>query len=219
MKESIAQFLQSFTGSPFLTVILLSMFPLIELKGAIPVGEALGLNLWQVAGLSYIGSTLVSVPIFFLLVPVFNLLKRFKPVSALIERTEGVFRRRAKRIAESGNADEGAAVRRMLKWGIYGFVAIPLPLTGVWTGTAIAVFLNMKFKDVILPVSLGNLTAGTVITLLTFLFRDYVEYIILGIFAVAIVMLAVFIIKVATEKPETENGVADKTGGNRKKRR
>ena len=59
--------------------------------------------------------------------------------------------------------------RKMLMWGLFIFVAVPFPVTGVWTGTAIAVFLGMKFKDSFLPIVLGNLVAGSIITLLTFL--------------------------------------------------
>lgn len=202
MKEAIVNFLQSITGSPWATVAVFSMFPLIELKGAIPVGEALGLTLWQTALLAYVGSTLVCVPVYFLLRPVFNLLKRWKAISRLVEKIEGVFSRRAARIAEKSGKSEGKALTGMLSLGVFAFVAVPLPLTGVWTGTAIAVFLGLKFKDTILPVMLGNLAAGSVVTLLTFLFSDYVEYIILGLFAIAIIMLIVFIVRIARSKPE-----------------
>ena len=199
MKEAIVEFLQSITDNPYLTVVLTSMFPLIELKGAIPVGTALGLGLWQTAGLAYIGSTIISLPIFFLLVPVFNLMKKWKPLSRLVEKIEGVFKRQAEKVRAKGGAGN---VKRMLSMGVYIFVALPLPLTGVWTGTAIAVFLGLNFKESILPIVFGNLTAGSIITLLTYLFKDYVEYIILGLFAVAIIMLIVFIVKVAISKPE-----------------
>jgi len=204
MKESIVEFLSSLTGNPRVTVILFSMFPLVELKGAIPVGEALGLGLWRSALLSYIGSTLIAVPVFFLLKPVFALMKKWKFIAGLVEKTENVFLRRAEKLAEKTDGNAGRRERVMLMVGVYAFIAVPLPLTGVWTGTAVAVFLGMKFREIILPVTLGNLTAGAAITLLTYYFRDYVEYIILGLFALAIIMLAVFIIKVALSKPKRE---------------
>lgn len=201
MKEALVEFLQSLTGNPYFTVLLVAMFPLIELKGAIPVGTALGLGLWQTAGLAYLGSTLISLPIFFLLVPVFNLLKKWKLIARLVEKIEGVFKKQAQKVKKRGGDGD---VTRILALGVYIFVALPLPLTGVWTGTAIAVFLGLNFKQYILPIVLGNLTAGSIITLLTFLFKDYVEYIILGLFAVAIIMLVVFIVKVALSKPTEE---------------
>ncbi len=202
MEELILEFLSSITDSPYLTTVLISMFPLIELKGAIPVGTALGLNLWQTAGLAYFGSTVICIPIFFLLIPVFNLLKKWKFIARIIQKIENVFKEKAAKVAKKSGDSQNTAVTKMLAWGVFIFVAIPLPLTGIWTGTAIAVFLGLRFKEAILPLALGNLTAGSIITLLTFLFKDYVEYIILGMFAFAIIMLIVFILKVAFSKTE-----------------
>ena len=87
-------------------------------------------------------------------------------------------------------------------WGLFIFVAVPFPVTGVWTGTAIAVFLNMKFKDSFLPIVLGNLIAGAIITFITFLFADYVDIIIGALVVIAIIMLLIFIIKVIKTKPQ-----------------
>lgn len=197
MKEQIVEFLQRLTGNPYLTVALISAFPLIELKGAIPVGEALGLKLLPTAALAYFGSTIVAVVIFLLLKPFFALLKRWKLFRRFAEKVEGVFERRA----ESVSGRMGGA-ERMLKLGVFLFVAVPLPLTGVWTGTAIAVFLGLDLRRGFIPVAAGNLVSGSIVTLLTFLFRDYVEYIILGLLVLAILMLAVFIVKVAVSKPK-----------------
>lgn len=194
MKEALTEFLRQLTGSPPLTVALISAFPLIELKGAIPVGEALGLGLFRSALLAYVGSTLVAVLLFLLLKPLFSLMKRLRFFAGLAERAEGVFTRRGEKLKRKGGG------KRIIMWGVYAFVALPLPLTGVWTGTAVAVFLGLGLKDGILPVALGNLTAGAVITLLTYFLRDYVEYFILALFILAVIMLAVFIIKLALFK-------------------
>lgn len=91
--------------------------------------------------------------------------------------------------------------------GVFIFIAIPLPMTGVWTGTAIAVFLGLKFRQVILPVLGGNLIAGAIISVLAELFIKYldikyVDYLLYGLFALVVVMLVVFIVKVALTKPK-----------------
>ena len=65
------------TNGKVLTIII-SMFPLIELKGAIPIGLLMGENLVTSATLAYIGSTSISLILFFFLIPVFNLLKKIK---------------------------------------------------------------------------------------------------------------------------------------------
>ena len=84
---------------------------------------------------------------------------------------------------------------------LFIFVAVPFPVTGVWTGTAIAVFLGLKFRESVLPIAVGNLIAGALISLLTFLVGEYVDVIIYALFAIAIVMLALFIIKIIRAKP------------------
>ena len=91
--------------------------------------------------------------------------------------------------------------------GVFLFVAIPLPMTGVWTGTAIAVFLNLKFKDAVLPVVIGNLVAGLIISGLAELCMavwtiESLNYVLYALFALAIVLLAVFIIKVIRKKTD-----------------
>ena len=91
---------------------------------------------------------------------------------------------------------------------LFIFVAVPFPVTGVWTGTAIAVFLGLKFKESVLPIAVGNLIAGSIITLLTFLVGEYVDVIIYALFAIAIVMLVIFIVKIATAKPSQDEDVA-----------
>lgn len=202
MADFLLPFLQSITGNSNLTVFLISMFPLVELKGAIPVGSALGLDLLPTALLAFLGSTLVSVPILLLLRPIFNLLKRVRFFARFIEKVEGVFKRRAEKLSQKYDGNGESLLKRRLTLGVYAFVAIPLPLTGVWTGSGVAVFLGLDFKRCMLAVVLGNLTAGSFITLLTYLFSDYVSYIILGLAVLAVIMLIVFIVKVALSKPE-----------------
>ena len=68
------------------------MFPLIELKGAIPIGTLYGENLLISATLAYIGSSLICIPIFFLLKPLFNLLKKVGFVKNFILKVEAVLK-------------------------------------------------------------------------------------------------------------------------------
>ncbi len=201
MSEFILEFLQSFTTNSKLITLIVSMFPLIELKGAIPIGTALGEDLITTAFLAYAGSSIICIPIFFLLIPIFNLLKKIKFIRKIIEKIEAVFKEKAEKLAEKSNGEAEEVKNKMLIWGLFIFVAIPFPVTGVWTGTAIAVFLNLKFRQSFLPLVLGNLVAGILITLLTFLFKDYVDIIILVLFTIAIIMLIIFITKIILAKP------------------
>lgn len=203
MSDILLNFFLKITDNAKIITLFLSMFPLIELKGAIPVGVGLGLNTVTSALLAYAGSSLIVIPLFFLLIPIFNLLKKIKFIKKLVEKIEGVFERKAEELAKKANGEAEDKRRKMLIWGLFVFVAIPLPMTGVWTGTAIAVFLNVKFKDGFLPLVLGNLVAGTIITLLTLLFKQYVDTIIDVVFVLAIVLLIVTILKIVFSKPKT----------------
>ena len=95
---------------------------------------------------------------------------------------------------------------KIIKKALLLFVAVPFPVTGVWTGTAIAVFLGLKFKDAILALSVGNLIAGGIITLLTFIAADYIDMIIYCLMALAIIMLVIFIIKIARSPEKKSKG-------------
>lgn len=206
MSEILLNFFLKITDNAKIITFVLSMFPLIELKGAIPVGVGLGLDTITSALLAYAGSTLVIIPLFFLLIPIFNLLKKIKFIKKIVEKIEGVFERKANDLAKKANGKAEDERRKILILGLFLFVAIPLPMTGVWTGTAIAVFLNVKFKDSFLPFVVGNFIAGAIITILTALFKSYVDIIINLVFALAVVLLIITILKVILSKPKSYDG-------------
>ena len=203
MAEFLLEFLKNITNDGKLLTLLISVFPLVELKGAIPIGLGLGENLLTTATLAYIGSTLICIPVYFLLIPIFNLLKKIKFIKRLVEKIETVLKNKAVKVSKATeNADEKKD--KILALALFIFVAIPFPVTGIWTGTAIAVFLQMKFSKCFLPLVLGNLVAGILITLLTLLFSGYVNVIIDVLFIIAIIMLIIFIVKVVKSKPEKQ---------------
>jgi len=205
MTEILGEFLLKVFQNEYVATLFVSMFPLIELKGAIPIGTGLfGLNLLETAGIAYLGSTIVSIAVFFLLIPIFNLLKKIGFVKKIIEKIETIFDEKAQKIAQKTNDSAEEEARKIMMISLFVFVAVPFPVTGVWTGTAIAVFLGLKFRESVLPIAVGNLIAGSIITLLTFFFKDYVDIIIYVLFAIAIVMLIIFIAKIVLAKPKAE---------------
>lgn len=138
-----------------LAVILIAALPVIELKGAIPIAMAKGYGLWPSFWLSFVGSSLPAIPIILLLGPVLHYLKResfLRPLGLAIERKMWNNRK---------NID------RYGLFGLFVFVAIPLPGTGVWTGSSIAAFLKLSFWPSVAVIILGNLVAGIIITALT----------------------------------------------------
>lgn len=189
-------------GNTYVSSALVSLIPLIELKGGILFAREAGLNFLFGFLLPYLGSTLVFLPIFFLLKPILNLLKKIKWFNTFALKVESYFQKKADEVKEKkrGGLDEIG----IKKLGVFIFVAIPLPMTGVWTGTAVAVFLNLKFKQVILPIVLGNMIAGLIISVLAELFLPYVDIILWGVLGLAVVLLAVVIIKISLSKPKID---------------
>lgn len=131
------------------------MLPIVELRGAIPIAIALGMSTWHAFLTCFIGS-LIPVPILlFGIRPVFKWLKQTtvfnKMIGKLIRRT----------------LNRSYYVERYGFWGLLLFVAIPLPGTGVWSGTLAAVLLDIRFKRAFPAIVLGNLIAGLLILTLS----------------------------------------------------
>ena len=165
----MTQFISSLIGNSQLATVVMSLFPLIELKGSIVYARGAGLDFFTAFFLAYFGSTIVFFLIYFLLKPILALLKKIKLFSKLAEKIESYFEQKAnEQLKAQQEKDKKSKVSQTFfkQLGVFIFVAIPLPMTGVWTGTAVAVFLNLKFKDAILPVVIGNFVAGLLISIL-----------------------------------------------------
>ena len=138
----------------YLSVFLISMVPLIELRGAIPVGVAMGLPLWQVYVIAIIGNMLPVPFIFFFARKVLEW-GADKPVI-------GKFFTFCLEKGHKGGAKLKATAGRGLPWALLLFVGIPLPGTGAWTGCLAATLLDLKFWPSVLAVLCGVMTAGLI---------------------------------------------------------
>ena len=137
------------------TVMLTAALPIIELRGAIPVGISLGLSPIHAAILSFIGS-MIPVPfILFTIRPIFNYMKKTK-----------TFRKLVHRLTDRSMNGSGK-IQKYGAWGLLIFVAIPLPGTGVWSGSLAAALLDMRFKWAFPAIFFGNLIAGILIMMLS----------------------------------------------------
>ncbi len=206
----MTEFIRELVGNDLWATIVMSLVPLIELKGGIVFARLAGFDFFYAFLFAYIGSTLVFFPIYFLLKPILNLIKKIKIFSRLAFKVEDYFNSKAddalEKQTDKNKKTDGEFLKKL---GVFIFVAIPLPMTGIWTGTAIAVFLNLKFKDAILPVVLGNFVAGAIISILAQVCIvlwdiNVLNYILYGLFALAIILLVVVIIKIAKRKPTIE---------------
>lgn len=152
----------------YLLTIIISMVPIIELRGAIPIAVfSFQLTYFEAFILGVIGN---CIPIFFIvkyIKPLFNFFGRFKPFRIIIDfATE----KANKKIAENPKLQTATF------FALYVFVAIPLPVTGAWTGSLIANFLDLPPKKAFLPLALGVFTAGIIILTLTAIANGGITY-------------------------------------------
>lgn len=160
--------LQDLIQNDYVVTFIISMIPMIEVRGAIPVALKMGMNPWIAYFFSCVSALVICPILMFFLKPLLHALQRTKLFKNIAVAIEDSFKDKAKKIedkADTKTIDEKKKKRNDLykMLGIYIFVAIPLPMTGVWTGSAVAVFLNMSLKKSILPLVLGNFTAGLII--------------------------------------------------------
>lgn len=138
-------------------VMLMAMIPVVEVKGAIPIGVALGMPLWSAFAAATIGA-FVPAPLIMLF---------FRPVAAFCKKHIG-FMRKFLEWVERRAHNKGQMVRKYSLLGLLIFVAIPLPGTGVWTGSLIAALLDLRLKHALPVILLGDIVASFLITLLSF---------------------------------------------------
>jgi len=137
------------------TVLFTAALPLIEVRGAIPVGVSLGMSLIHTFILSIVGSMIPVPIILFGTRPIFTRLRKTKLFRGLIEKLTTRSLRRSGKIQKYGF------------WGLLIFVAIPLPGTGVWSGALAAALLDMRFKLAFPAILIGNIIAGIIMLILS----------------------------------------------------
>ena len=128
---------------------LISMVPVLELRGAIPIGVAHGLDYRIAIAVSILGN-LVPVPFIVLFMR-----KIFAWLRTKSERLNGFVTRMEQRALKKSDT-----VRRARFWGLFIFVAIPLPGTGAWTGSLVAAVLRMRIWQAFLVITAGVLVSG-----------------------------------------------------------
>ena len=166
MTDTILDLLNSLLGTSYLAkcgiTLIISMLPIIELRGAIPIGVTiLGLPVHTAAIVSVVGN-LIPVPI----------------IIIFVRKVFGWMRKKSRRLGiivdkfESKAMSKGAKLYRGELIGLMIFVAIPLPGTGAWTGSLIAAILNRRLKAALPAIGIGVIIAGILVTGLTYGFAS-----------------------------------------------
>lgn len=144
----------------YIIVFLVSMVPLIELRGAIPIAEGLGLNRLISYAVAIVGNMLP--------VPIIYLFARKVLEWGKDKKVIGKFFTWCLNKGERGGKKLEAKAGKGLYWALFLFVGIPLPGTGAWTGTLAASMLKLDFKKTVIAVLGGVLLAGLIMMAISF---------------------------------------------------
>lgn len=157
MLETFSLWLHGSAAGNVLLTLLISMLPVVELRGGLPAGAAMGLPI-PLAFFAALVGNMIPVPFVILFSrPAFQWIRMHIPVlGSFVTRLE------------SHAYAKSSRVKKYETWGLLIFVALPLPGTGAWTGALIASVLNMRIKRAVPVIFLGVILAGMIMTILTY---------------------------------------------------
>ncbi len=139
-----------------LIVFIISMIPVLELRGSILAAGLLKMEFLSTYIIAVIGN-MVPIPFILLFIDkIFDFLRNTKTFKPMVEKLE------KKALSKSGQ------IQKYGKWGLFLFVAIPLPGTGAWTGALIASLMRFKVRDALPWIFLGVAGAGLIMSLISF---------------------------------------------------
>lgn len=145
-----------------LIIFIISMLPILELRGGMIAASLLNVGLLEAFIICYVGNILPIPFILLFIRKIFTFLKRFKYTRRLVEKLESSSMRKSEKVKKSS------------KWGLLTFVAIPLPGTGGWTGSLIAALLDMRIKTSFPVIALGVLIANLIMAVFSYGLLDMI---------------------------------------------
>lgn len=159
MAENLAEFfVTTLDGkiSSEIIAFIVSLLPILELRGGLIAAKLMGIDFFKAFIICFIGNMLPIPFILLFIRKIFTLLKKNAYFAKLIRKIE------EKSLTKADN------VRKYRLWGLFFFVAIPLPGTGAWTGALIADLLDIRIRDAMLTIGAGVLVAGLIISALSY---------------------------------------------------
>lgn len=147
--QSLIDFLNQFP--PELIIVIISCFPVIELRGALPIAMSVyQMPFLQAYLLSVLGNMLPVIPLLLLFQPLSQLMMRFKWFAFFYD---WLYHRTLKRTKN---------VERLGAFGLILFTAVPLPITGAWTACFAAIIFQIRFMYALIAIFIGVLIAGLI---------------------------------------------------------
>ena len=158
MTESLVNFfIEIFGGiNKNILIFIVSLLPIIELRGGLIAASILGVDFLKAFVICFLGN-IIPVPFILLLIEkIFDLMKKWNPTKKIVTKLEEKTLSKSEQINKYGYL------------GLLLFVGIPLPGTGAWTGTLLAVLLKLNKKKSFIFISLGVLLAGIIMSILSY---------------------------------------------------
>ena len=163
MTEKFAGFMIKLFGAwagttlgKYIIVFIISMLPILELRGGLIASSLLNLPMWQSFLWCFLGNIIPIPFILWFIMPLFGKLKQIRGLRAVVERLE----KKAKSKKEK--------IENLKYIGLFLFVGIPLPGTGAWTGCLIAAILGLDKKKSLLATILGVVLAGIIMLIFSY---------------------------------------------------
>lgn len=136
---------------------LVSMVPIIELRGGVPIATGMGID-WYIALPVAIIGNIIPAPFIIIFI---------KKIFAWMSKREGFLARIVVKMEQKAYSKKDA-IEKYGPWGLWLFVAIPLPGTGAWTGALIAAMMGISLKKAFPAIALGVVTAGIVMSFISY---------------------------------------------------
>ena len=195
MAFKIIGFFAGKVKSPYLLAALLSVVPLTEIKGSILYVASSGANIWLAALCAYLPTLFLAALEAAILPKLFRLLDKHPRC----RRAAGLLTDRIAKAADKILHNSENQEKRMdrLLFGVYSFVALPLPLTGIWAGGILAAMLGLDTKRTFLALAAGNFTAGGIVLAVALLAGDYASAVLDLFCALILIFLLIPILKKA----------------------
>lgn len=163
MTDKITSFVISIFGAwagtmlgKYIIVFIISLMPILELRGGLLASSILGLPMWQSYFICLIGNILPIPLILWLINPLFRHMRNWKHIGKFVTWCE-----------KKANSKKDQ-IEKLKYIGLFLFVGIPLPGTGAWTGCLIAALLDLDKKKSMLAAILGVLMAGIIMLILSY---------------------------------------------------
>ena len=155
MKNLLLQYI-NIIDSEYIQIFIISMAPITELRFSIPYGILIkNLNIYNVVFVSVLGNIIIGILIICIIAPIMEALRKINYLNKIINF---IFKR---------TLNKSKIIERIKFWGLVIFIGIPLPFTGVWTGSLASYLLRIPKKISITAIILGVLISSSIVTFIS----------------------------------------------------